>query len=93
VGIKDLDEYWEMQPVRFVKYVSAFKKKKKMQAEEQDVANFNLGRYIMIAYHKPKIYPKKPFLYKSTFTPMTDEEMSVVMKKNTLILGGEINDT
>lgn len=90
MGVTDLDEYWEMQPVRFAKYVEAYKRKKEMEAEEQDVANFNLGRYIMVAYHKPKAYPQKPFLQKVRLTPMTSEEMSRVMKKNTLILGGEV---
>lgn len=82
-----------MQPVRFEKYLNAFKKEKEMLAEEMDTGNYNLGKYLMLAYHKPKSYPSKPFLQKVKLRPMTPQEMEEVMKKNTVILGGTINGT
>lgn len=87
-----LDYYWELTPNQFKKHIEVFQKLKKSDTMEKDAINFNLGKYIALAFHDPKKYPKKPFLYeeKKTTQPMTDEEMKRIMNVNTTILAGKI---
>lgn len=88
-----MSEYWSITPAQMKKYVDVYTKKKKMEVEERDAINFNLGKYIAIAFHEPKKYPKRPFLYKEQELKnrsMTVEEMEEVMRRNTVILGGTI---
>lgn len=88
-----MSEYWSITPAQMKKYVDVYTKKKKTEVEERDAINFNLGKYIAIAFHEPKKYPKKPFLYKEQELknrPMTVGEMEEVMRRNTVILGGTI---
>jgi hypothetical protein len=89
-----MERYWETTPSEFKKYLEAYKKIVENKAREMDYSNFNLGKYLMLAYNDPKKYPKKPFLWKDerTNTIMTEEEMDRMMRRNTISLGGEIND-
>ena len=76
------------------KYVKVYGERQDAQAMEMDANNYNLGKYIALAFHDPKHYPKKPFLYKETKKEtkvMTVDEMEAMMKRNTIILGGKIN--
>jgi len=71
-------------------------KKEETRAKEMDINNFNLGKYIAIAFNDPKKYPRKPFLAKlekekKSKNPMTGKEMERIMKRNTIILGGKVN--
>lgn len=86
-----MKEYWEMQPIKFEKYINAYVEQKEREAEEIDIANYNLGKYIAYAVNDPKKYPKKPFLHKQKAKKeMTDEEMDKVMRETTIKLGGTI---
>ena len=68
--------------------------KEENRAREMDMNNFNLGKYIAYAVNDPKKYPKKPFLAKREEVGkiMSNEEMDKVMRRNTIILGGKINE-
>lgn len=91
VGVPDLDTYWNMQPIRFEKYIKAYAQRKELEAKEVDAMNYSLGKYIAIAVNQPKRYPKKPFLYKEEVKKeMTIEEMERIMQDNTIKLGGQI---
>lgn len=74
------------------KYIKVYQIKKEQQAIEMDANNYNLGRYIAVAFHDPKKYPRRPYLYKEEEKKkvMTADEMDAILRKNTLILGGKI---
>lgn len=56
--------------------------------------NYMLGKYIGWAINDPKHYPRKPFTEKDTeLKPMTDEEMEQQARRNTIKMGGVINDS
>ena len=56
--------------------------------------NYVLGKYIGWAINDPKHYPRKPFNEKDTeLKPMTDEEMEQQARRNTIKMGGVINDS
>ena len=77
----------------FEKYVKVYIEKEENRAREMDMNNFNLGKYIAYAVNDPKKYPKKPFLAKEEANKvMSNEEMDRVMRRNTIILGGKINE-
>ena len=60
---------------------------------EKDMFNFMLGKYVAYAFNDPKHYPTKPFAEKNTdLKPMTDEEMERQARRNTIRMGGVIND-
>ena len=60
---------------------------------EKDMFNFMLGKYVAYAFNDPKHYPTKPFTEKNTdLKPMTDEEMERQARRNTIRMGGVIND-
>ena len=53
-----------------------------------------LGKYIAYAFNDPKKYPSKPFLENDTdLKPMTDDEMELQARRNTIKMGGVINDS
>lgn len=55
--------------------------------------NHILGKYIAYATNDPKHYPKVPFTEKERESqPMTDEEMERQARRNTIKMGGVIND-
>jgi len=94
IGLK-YDEYWEMYPVVYESYVKAHELKQKARMREWDMMNYMLGRYLTFAFNQPKNYPRKPFL-DGKFEDkkeMTDEEMEKMMKRNTKIMGGTVNES
>ena len=53
-----------------------------------------MGKYIAFAFNDPKHYPSKPFTEKDTeLEPMSDEEMEKQARRNTIKMGGVINDS
>ena len=53
-----------------------------------------LCKYIAFAFNDPKHYPSKPFMDNNTeLEPMTDEEMEKQARRNTIKMGGVINDS
>lgn len=53
-----------------------------------------LGQYIGLAVNQPKKYPSYPFTHGDIeLKPMTDEEMERQARRNTIKLGGVINDS
>jgi len=53
-----------------------------------------LGKYIAFAFNDPKHYPREPFTEKDTeLEPMTDEQMEKQARRNTIKMGGVINDS
>lgn len=88
----ELNTYWEETPKQFEKHIEVYKKKEEARAREMDMNNYNLGKYIAYAVNDPKKYPKKPFLEekRDAGKRMSGEEMEEIMKRNTIILGGNI---
>lgn len=89
-----MEKYWEITPKEFLKYLEVYKNMEENRAREMDYNNFNLGKYVNLAINNPKNYPKKPFLWEEEekSKEMTEEEMDWMMRKNTIKLGGKIND-
>lgn len=77
MGLK-LNEYWELNPKQFKKYLDAYQENKKESAKEIDAQNYNLGKYIAIAVNEPKKYPEKPLLWEEK--EMTEREMEKVLQ-------------
>lgn len=72
-----------------------FDKKEKQRLKEIDNLNYLLGKYIGYAVNDPKHYPDKPFTEQTPIDmkPMTDEEMERQARRNTIKMGGVINDS
>ena len=51
-----------------------------------------LGQYVAYAFNDPKHYPKHPFTTEE-LKPMSDEEMEKQARRNTIKMGGVINDS
>ena len=89
----DLHYFWTLNPKQFAKHVKVFNEKEQERLKEKDLFNFMLGKYIAFAFNDPKKYPSKPFLENDTdLKPMTDEEMEKQARRNTIKMGGVIND-
>ena len=89
----DLHYFWSLNPKQYAKHVETFNKKEQLRLQEIDMFNFMLGKYIAYAFNDPKKYPSKPFLDTNTdLKPMTDEEMEKQARRNTIKMGGVIND-
>lgn len=89
----DLHCFWSLTPKQWAKYVKVFNEKEKQRLKEKDTFNYMLGKYISWAVNDPKNYPNKPFTEKNTeLKPMTDEEMEKQARRNTIKMGGVIND-
>ena len=89
----DLHYFWRLTPKQFVKHIEAYSKKEKNRVIEIDMLNHLLGKYIAIAFNDPKHYPKQSFLStESTIAEMTDDEMEKMARRNTIKMGGAIND-
>lgn len=64
------------------------------RSREVDYLNWILGRYVAIAFNSPKKYPDRPLLSKSEEEEqkrqktMSDEEMSIQMRKNFILARG-----
>ena len=90
----DLHYFWTLNPKQWEKYVKVFNEKEKQRLKEVDTLNYVLGKYIVFAVNDPKHYPSKPFTEKDTeLKPMTDEEMERQARRNTIKMGGVINDS
>lgn len=62
--------------------------------KEVDGLNHILGKYIAYAFNDPKHYPREPFTADNTeLKPMTDDEMEKQGRRNTIKMGGVINDS
>lgn len=63
--------------------------------KEIDECNYILGKYISFAVKDPKHYPSKPFfqITNTELEPMTDEQMEKQARRNTIKMGGVINDS
>lgn len=86
-----MEEFWEITPTDFRKYLEAYRKRKEAEIIEKDYNNWILGKYLAFSYHDPKKYPKKPFLAKEEEVEQkNDKEMERIARKNTIILGGKI---
>ena len=62
---------------------------------EIDECNYILGKYIGFAVNDPRHYPSKPFSHitNTELEPMTDEQMEKMARRNTIKMGGVINDS
>ena len=89
----DLHYYWSLTPKQYAKHIKVFNEKEQQRLREKDLFNFLLGKYVAYAFNDPKHYPSKPFTEKNTdLKPMTDEEMEKQARRNTIKMGGVIND-
>lgn len=89
----DLHYFWSLNPKQYAKHIEAFNQKELARVKEADLLNYLLGKYIAYAFNDPKKYPSKPFLDTSAkLTPMTDEEMEKQARRNTIKMGGVMND-
>lgn len=84
-----MEEYWNLNPNQFQKYINVYKSKTEHELQEKDYLNYLLGHYITYSFNNPKKYPKKPFLSKLTKKNMTDEDMEREAWKTTILMGGE----
>ena len=90
----DLHYYWSLNPKQWAKHIKVFNQKEQQRVKEADLLNFILGKYIAYAVNDPKRYPSKPFTENNTdLKPMTDEEMERQARRNTIRMGGVINDS
>ena len=90
----DLHYFWSLNPKQWAKHIKVFNKKEQERLREADTLNYLLGKYVAFAFNDPKHYPSKPFTEKNTdLKPMTDEEMERQARRNTIRMGGVINDS
>ena len=90
----DLHYFWSLNPKQWAKHVKVFMNKEQQRLKEKDLFNYMLGKYVAFAFNDPKHYPSKPFTDKDTdLKPMTDEEMEKQARRNTIKMGGVINDS
>lgn len=89
----DLERFWLTTPVDFEKYLKVYGKKKEDEVKQMDYNMWILGKYLAFSFHEPKKYPKKPYLMEEQkgVEVQSDEEMERMARKNTIILGGQIN--
>lgn len=91
-----LDYFWTLNPNQYNKYVKVFNEKEQNRVRENDRLNYLLGKYIGWAINDPKHYPKRPFLEEqkeNELKPQTISDMEKMAMRNTLIMGGVINDS
>ncbi len=90
----DLHYFWSLDVKQYLKHVRVYNQKEKERIKEKDGLNYMLGKYIGFAINDPKHYPSEPFLEKDTeLKPMSDEEMEKQARRNTIKMGGVINDS
>ena len=90
----DLHYFWSLNPKQYAKHIKVFNEKEEQRLKEKDLFNFMLGKYVAYAFNDPKRYPSKPFTDKDTdLKPMTDDEMEKQARRNTIKMGGIINDS
>ena len=90
----DLHYFWSLDVKQYIKHVKVYNKKKKEEIQLTDSLNHLLGKYIAYAFNDPKHYPTDPFTQKNTeLKPMSDEDMEKQARRNTIKMGGVINDS
>ena len=90
----DLHYFWSLNPKQWAKHIKVFNEREQQRLKEKDLFNYMLGKYVAYASNDPKHYPSKPFTDKETdLKPMTDEEMEKQARRNTIKMGGVINDS
>lgn len=90
----DLHYFWNLNPKQWAKHIKVFNEREQQRLKEKDLFNYMLGKYVAYAFNDPKHYPSKPFTDKDTdLKPMTDEEMEKQARRNTIKMGGVINDS
>ena len=90
----DLHYFWSLDIKQYTKHVRVYNQKQKEHIQEVDKLNHLLGQYIGFAINDPKHYPSKPFTEKNTeLEPMSDEDMEKQARRNTIKMGGVINDS
>ena len=88
-----LDYYWSLNPKQYAKHIKVFNEMEQQRFREKDLFNYLLGKYVAFAFNDPKHYPSKPFTEETTqLEPMTDEAMERQARRNTIKMGGVIND-
>ena len=55
VGLS-LEDYWNISPKQFEKYIDVYIEKEKERLREEDFISFNLGKYIAYGVNEPKKY-------------------------------------
>lgn len=81
-------QFWEDDPDDLWVYWDAYQEKLKEQARIDNINNFNLGQYIMLAVaqclqfnkHPKQIFPKKPFELSSEKRKLTQQEYEEIRK-------------
>lgn len=92
------EQYWDYPPVIVHKFIEAYEERQKNFLIIQDKLNYLLGKYIAFSFNKPESYPDKPFLEHlatdsgNKVENMTDKEMEAIAKRNTVVLGGIIQE-
>jgi len=90
----DLHYYWSLNVKQFKKHIKVYKEKEEERIREQDALNHLFGKYIGYAFNDPRHYPSEPFTQRKTqMEPMTDEQMEKQARRNTIKMGGVINDS
>jgi len=89
----DLHYFWSLNVKQYVKHVKVYNQKEKERIREIDGLNHILGKYMAYAFNDPKNYPRKPFTENTELKPMSDEEMELQGRRNTIKMGGVINDS
>lgn len=85
-----------MNPVIYKRYRDEHLKNEKAKVRQSDLLNHILGSYIAIGVNDPKKYPDKPRLAENNngdLPEMTDDEMERQARRNTIRMGGTINDS
>lgn len=91
----DLHYFWSLDVKQYMKHIKVYNQKQKQRIQEIDGLNHILGKYIAYAFNDPKHYPNEPLTYKNNteLKPMSDEEMEKQARRNTIKMGGVINDS
>ena len=89
----DLNYFWSLDVKQYCKHIKVYKEKKKQYLQDIDGLNYLLGKYIAFSFNDPKNYPSEPFMFENTEKKtMSDEEMEQQARRNTIKMGGVIND-
>ncbi|QIK57766.1 hypothetical protein G7059_07900 [Erysipelothrix sp. HDW6A] len=87
-----LDYYWNLTPNQFIKHLDVFKEKEINKAKFADEIAHLMGLYVLQAFNDPKKYPKEPYHSQTKHTTMSDDDMERIARRNTIMLGGEIDE-
>ena len=91
-----LDYYWKLNPKQYAKHCKMYLKKEEQNAKTMDSLNHILGQYVGYAVNNPKEYPKHPALENmgkpKEVKKQTINDMENMARRNTLFMGGVIND-